>query len=266
MSRFHLFKSVMLSSVLVVVAFGTRPALADTGNGAPNGAHYNLNLLGKDTCPGDDLKNTNRHTIMVKLNFTDATPTTASTATLDKTNKIFLTQTPLSVTNFNDKFQVLDGNACDGDGALFMLPSNPFSCGATVGGTNSTDPACLVLDTDITFQEYLIFLRELGKPGGTGSLTSCRLDTTVTPNVTICSTESVLLSRSSGKSTFRNVTKELTTLCLNTNTANGSGCDVRVGIFDGSGFQYFWDFDNNGLRTVQLRFYPCPDAGAGCTI
>src|SRR5262245_24921707 len=119
MSKFLLFKSVVLSSVLVV-ALGTQPALADTGNGAPNGAHYNLNILGKDTCPGDDLKNTNRHTIMVKLHFTDATPTTTSTATLDKTNKIFLTQTPLDVTRFQDKFLVMDGNACDSDGALFM--------------------------------------------------------------------------------------------------------------------------------------------------
>src|SRR5215813_7456775 len=115
MNKFLLSKSVVLSLALILAALGTRLALADTGNGAPNGAHYNLNLLGKDTCPGDDLKNTNRHTIMVKLNFTDATPTTTSTAVLDKTNKIFLTQTPLDVTNFNDKFQVLDGHACDGD-------------------------------------------------------------------------------------------------------------------------------------------------------
>jgi len=267
MNAFHVIKNVVLLLGLVILALGTPAVLADTGNGAPNGAHYNLNILGKDNCPGDDLKNTNRHTIMVKLNFTDPTPTTTSTAALDKTNKIFLTQTPLNVTKFSDKFQVLDGNACDGDGALFMLPSNPFSCGLTIGGTNSTDPACLTVDTDITFQEYLIFIRELGKPGApNSSLTSCRLDTSVTPNETICSTEGVILSRTTGKSTFRDVTKELTTLCLNTNTANGNDCDVRVGIFDGTGFQYFWDFDNNGLRNVQLRFYPCPDAGNGCTV
>ena len=252
--------------VLAALVAGVTPGLAETGNGAPNGAHYNLNLLGKDTCPGDDLKGTNRHTIMVKLNFSDATPTTTSTATLDRTNKIFLTQTPLDVTKFNDKFAVIDGNACDGDGALFMLPSNPFSCGTCVGCTNTTDPVCTAVDADLTFQEYLVFIRELGKPGGTGSLTSCRLDTSVTPNETICSTESVLLSRTTGKSTFRDVTKELTTLCLNTDPLNAKVCDVRLGIFDGTGFQFFWDFDNNGLRNVQLRFYPCPDAGNGCTI
>src|SRR5215510_5937020 len=99
MSKFLLPKSVALSFALAIGAI-YQPALAQTGNGAPNGAHYNLNLLGKETCPGDDLKNTNRHTIMVKLNFTDATPTTTSTAVLDKTNKIFLTQTPLDVTRF----------------------------------------------------------------------------------------------------------------------------------------------------------------------
>ena len=41
---------------------------------------------------------------------------------------------------------------------------------------------------------------------------------------------------------------------------NGDGrCDTRVGIFDPRLQGYFWDFDNHGLRLVQLRFYPIPD-------
>jgi hypothetical protein len=34
---------------------------------------------------------------------------------------------------------------------------------------------------------------------------------------------------------------------------------TRYGIFDSAFYQYFWDFDYNGLRLVQLRFYPLPD-------
>ena len=31
---------------------------------------------------------------------------------------------------------------------------------------------------------------------------------------------------------------------------------VRIPIFDSTFYQYFWDYDNHGLRLVQLRFYP----------
>ncbi len=66
------------------------------GNNMPSGGHYNLNLLGKEQCPGDDLKGGNRHTIMVKLKFSDPNPNNTvgdnpgNIVDLDKTNKIFL--------------------------------------------------------------------------------------------------------------------------------------------------------------------------------
>jgi len=53
------------------------------------------------------------------------------------------------------------------------------------------------------------------------------------------------------------VTKQLTTVCLDT---DGDGaCNLRSGIFEEEAFSYFWDYDNNGLRLAQLRFYPIPD-------
>ena len=104
-----------------------------TGNGAQSGSHYNLNIIGHDNCPGDDLKGTNRHVIDVLLNGG---------------NKINLVE---------GDFAVLDGNACDSDGALFRLPANPFTC------ADPTDPTCV--NTDPTFQEYLVFVRALGAPG-----------------------------------------------------------------------------------------------------
>jgi hypothetical protein len=193
-----------------------------TGNGAQSGSHYNLNIIGHDNCPGDDLKGTNRHVIDVRLNGG---------------NKINLVE---------GDFAVLDGNACDGDGATFQLPANPFTCSVT-------DPECL--NTDPTFQEYLVFVRALGAPGGNATITTCETDLITLEDV--CSTENVVLVRSSGRSKFRNVTKELTTLCLDTNA--DLACDTRVGIFEDNLHSFFWDFDNNGLRLAQLRFYPLPD-------
>jgi hypothetical protein len=194
-----------------------------TGNGAQSGSHYNLNIIGHDQCPGDDLTGTNRHVIVVLLNGR---------------SKILLAQ---------GDFAVLDGNACDSNGATFQLPANPFTCPVT-------DPECL--NTDPTFQEYLVFARALGAPGGSATITTCATDP-VTLEV-VCSTgENVLLVRSTGRSRFRNVTRELTTLCLDTDL--DGVCDTRVPIF-GDGFQgFFWDYDNLGLRLAQLRFYPLAD-------
>ena len=31
---------------------------------------------------------------------------------------------------------------------------------------------------------------------------------------------------------------------------------TTINLFDPMLYQYFWDYDNNGLRLVQLRFYP----------
>lgn len=214
------------------------------GNGAQSGPHYNLNLLGKNDCSPSPMTGSNRHTIQVLLNFSDGNGGVLATD-LVRSNKIYLTE---------GEFQVLDGNACDSDGAKFQLPANPFTCPVT-------DPECL--NTDPTFQNYAVFVRALAKPGGKGLMTTCATGAgadgilNTADDEIVCSTESVVLVRDKGKSSFVNKTKELTTLCLDT---DGDGrCDDRVALFDKSLYGYLWDFDNNGLRLVQLRFYPIAD-------
>jgi hypothetical protein len=51
--------------------------------------------------------------IDILLNFNDGSQNGTSPADLDRRNKIFLVE---------GDFAVLDGNACDGDGATFQLP------------------------------------------------------------------------------------------------------------------------------------------------
>ncbi len=220
------------------------PASAQTGNGGPKGPHYELNIIGHTQCPGSDLTGTNRHVIDVLLNFNDGSQNGKPASTLDKTNKILLKEGP---------FQVLDGNACDSYGATFQLPGNPFTC-------PTDDPQCLT--TSPTFQSYTVWVRALGSPKNNPSarINTCATDPgpdltfDTADDVLVCSTESVVLVRNSGKSKFDNVTQDLTTLCLDT---NGDGaCDRRVGLFDTSLQGYLWDYDNNGLRLAQVRFYP----------
>lgn len=237
-------RNVSLIGVVTAILAMAAPAYAQTGNGAPSGSHYNLNILGKTTCSGDDLTGSNRHTIQVLLNFNDGSQTGQLFSTLDRTNKIFLKE---------GDFQVLDGNACDSNGALFQLPANPFTCPVD-------DPACL--NTDPTFQNYGVYVRALGKPGGSATITTCQLAAGVdgvlntADDEIICSEENVLLVRSTGPSKFTNRTKELTTIRAD---IDGDGKVDRVGIFSDALQTYFWDYDNNGLRLAQLRFYPIAD-------
>ena len=151
------------------------------GNGAPSGEHYNLNILGHTNCSGDDLKGTNRHNIQVLLKGGDSAVDLNGklASNIDKRNKIYLSET------FDGTFNVMDGNACDGDGALFALPA----------------PGA-----------YEIFARALGKPGGTATMTTCASDAGAdlilgtADDEIVCSTDNVLFLRTKGKQTFTNVT------------------------------------------------------------
>src|SRR5215472_11866559 len=103
-------KALLIAFGLVV---GTAAAFAQN-NGAPNGPHFNLNILGKEQCPTDPMTTGNGGVIFVLLNGGDvATNLTGKLeSNISKVNKIFLQESP------DNTFKVLDGNACDGNGAL----------------------------------------------------------------------------------------------------------------------------------------------------
>ena len=58
-------KRVVLTILTVAVA--ASPALAQTGNGAPSGPHYNLNIIGVEKGKNPPLTGSERHTIFVAL-------------------------------------------------------------------------------------------------------------------------------------------------------------------------------------------------------
>jgi hypothetical protein len=236
--------TVLAAALFAVVTAVPAMAQNGNGNGAPSGTHYSLNILGKTQCAGSDLTGSNRHTIQVLLNYDDGSQNGQLFTDLDRRNKIFLSEGP---------FKVLDGNACDSNGAQFQLPSNPYTCPVD-------DPDCL--NTDPTFQNYLVYVRALGKPGGSATMTTCGVGAGEddilgnSDDEIICSEENVLLVRSKGQSKFTNKTKELTTIRAD---IDGDGDTERVGIFADDLYSYFWDYDNQGLRLAQLRFYPVAD-------
>jgi hypothetical protein len=131
-----------------------------------------------------------------------------------------------------DTFDVLDANGTDNDGAAFQLP-NP-------------DP-----DNDGT-TEYSVWARALGKPGGEAQMTTCAYDEY---GVEWCSVAVLELTRTKGKSKFENVSKELLYIYVD---LDEDGNLERYPLFDEALQDYFWDYDNSGLKLVQLRFYEVP--------
>jgi hypothetical protein len=129
-------------------------------------------------------------------------------------------------------FQVLDANGTDGR-AEFQLPNpDPENDGVT---------------------EYSVFARALGKPGGSSTTTTCATD--LATGEEYCSIYSVVLVRTKGKSSFSNVSRELLYVYAD---IDGDGSVERLPLFDEALDEYFWSYDNRGLRLAQLRFYEVP--------
>lgn len=199
MKRFTILAITMLVALSMVA-----PAFA--GNGAPNGAHYNLNIIGVSQDKTAPMDGNNGGRIFVPL--------------YGKTS-IGLKE--------GDSYQVLDANGTDKDGAAFQLPNpDPDNDGVT---------------------EYSVWARALGKPGGSSKTTTCAYDVDGT---LWCSVYSMVLVRSKGKSSFTDVSKELLYVYAD---LNGDGTAERYPLFDSAMQDYFWSYDNNGLKLAQLRFY-----------
>lgn len=193
--------------------FGTS-ANTSTGNGAPSGSHYNLNIIGVSKEKSADMTGGDGHRIFVSLGGNKPADPVRT--------KILLSQSTDGI------FQVLDANGTDGS-ASFKLPAP---------GT------------------YSIWARPLGKPGGESKVTTCAIDPITLEEV--CSTSNEVFIRNSGKSSFRDVTTTLTTIDLDsslTDVITACGAST-VSLFDPCLEGYFWAYDNNGLKVLQLRFYP----------
>lgn len=211
-------KLIAISVLLATTAvFATVPAMAGNGNQAPSGAHFNLNIIGVKDAKSTDFSGGDGHRIFV--------PLTGSA-------KINLTE---------GDFAVLDANGTDGN-AAFQLP-NP-------------DP------TNSGTSQYSVYARALGKPGGKANMTTgayqwIDLDGDgVVDDGELFLQMSVItlpLERSNGKQVFENVTKYLLYIYVD---LDGDGTAERYNLFNDALQDYFWQYDNSGLKLVQLRFYP----------
>ncbi len=200
-----------LAAALGAVMCRTAVVAAQTGNGAPSGPHYNLNIIGVSHDKSPNMAGGSGNVIFVDLGTRNSSVST----------KILLSQSADGV------FDVVDKNGTDGE-AAFSLPAP--------GG-------------------YTIWARALGKPGGQSTITTCASDPSLTgPDAgIICSTQNEVFVRGTGKSSFKNVTTALTRITFS--ALVGTCTSLTVSLFDPCLEGFLWQYDNNGLKLLQVRFY-----------
>jgi hypothetical protein len=234
-------RKVLIGLAVLSTLCAAMPSWAGGGNGAPSGAHYNLNIIGVDNPKTSPMTSSDRHTIFVGLGTKKSDPNATNVIT-----NIWLTP---------GDFQVCDGNGfdpaydCSGkqigrgtNGAVFQLPCN------------TAVPTDFTCDSSKASASYSVWGRALGQPGGSATITTCGYDDTGT---LVCSSENTLnvFSRGNGKQVFQDVTSQLTTLQDVCFDVGGTTMCGSVSLFNGVLQDYFWQYDNNGLRLAQIRLY-----------
>lgn len=147
-------------------------------------------------------------------------------------------------------------------GAVFELPCNNYL-------TSDGVDVVVGCDADLPQASYEVYARALGKPGGSSTMTTCATvynEDTGNDDL-MCSTENVVSTRTRGKSTATEVTDELTSIVVDLCTEwavadDGTLTDdciawetTRIALFSGDTQDWFWNYSNNDMRLLQLRFY-----------
>jgi hypothetical protein len=210
--------SITLAAALVVLLAPTWVVgdQTETGNGCPSGAHYNLNLIGMDKLKNVDPDSITSQGHRIFVQLGNKDNTA--------TTKIMLEQ--------GLDFAVLDYDGTDGR-AKFQLPNpDPDGDGVT---------------------QYSVYLRVLGQPGGKIKMATAATD----PDYgEIVSDMAVVSVREKGQQKFANVSDSLLYIyAWIFDDDSGTWVYQRIPLFSDLLQDYLWQFDNNGARLVQLRFY-----------
>jgi hypothetical protein len=248
---------VLVVAVTVAFAFGT--AFAGVGNelNGFHGKHFNLNIIGvpKDkTVP--DMTGSNRHTIFVPLNNTADDDEDGEVDRKVKIKYVINEENP-------DKFQVLDGNATDDNEAIIAVPYE-YCDDLEAGCTELTSFAVFAVglgkpgpDTVALVTAECEYILEVVDPDGTEGLT-CE-DTLLMGSFEI--------RRKKGPPKPVDITDIFrATGCLDLDAVGEEGYGIcspgdlafrNMWIFNIPYlFSYMWDYENNNLKLMQVRFYP----------
>jgi hypothetical protein len=250
-------KRIIITSLIIAMVVGLGTAFANPEGVCPDGQLIGkLNLIGvkSDKDKNDNMENKAAGNVIFVGLGAEGEPDTTEISLIQGTD-----------------FAVLDKNGTDGE-ASFQLP--PTGLDPYIVGQKGTAN---------TMSEYSVFIRALGTPGGKATMQTCAevaaalapwINTKTgkaltAPGVgeTVCSLEVItntMLVRNSSKPKFINVTAELLTILFQVTLEGGEVIYVRVPLFSSLLENYYWKYDNEGLKNCEIRFYDCKtDVSAG---
>jgi hypothetical protein len=226
--------------------------MAQNANPCPGDKAYQVNIIGVPHDKTADMTGNSGHRIFVPLN---------SGEDVDRRVRIYMTGDTDGDTaglQCGNSFQVLDANATDDDEATLLVPCEPIEVG----------------DPGICFDVYAT---GLGKPfGGANVDVVCEFDETCIDCDIVegtCEMGNIDFDIWRGKG--KPVTEDITGVfrangCIDADTTDGLLCgddplDIifrNVWIFNVEELlYYYWDYDNNGLKLMQVRFCDSENCG-----
>jgi len=231
-------KKVILLTLLVltlVASLSVGVAFAGNNGDGPkpgkdfNGPHFNLNILGKVNIGEGDMNNPDRHTIFIPLVtdwYTDPCDTTGPNANNGDVPGVVSALPEKGIRlkigpSPDDSFYVIDGNAVYDKYAEIQMP-------AAQNG-------------------YDVYVSGKGKPGGCLDVDAYLVDVGGT-TTTMYFIGHVDVDRKTGQPKWQNAN-----FLLYDSGGNAYFADPLD--------NYFWQLYNNGLRLMQIRFYPTPTNG-----
>ncbi len=227
----------MLAAAAVVGAFMATPANAQVGKGL-SGPHWNLNIIGVPKDKSSPMNQGGGHRIFVPLDSGE-----------DVGRKVKIYYEPNK--DNPDKFNVSDGNATDDNQATIQVPYE--YCDDEIKG-------CAEL---LSFDVYAV---GLGRPGGRADISPeyCYGDLVAGECEDTVLLGSFTIKRTNGgknKPKRENITNYFrVTRCPDRDESGFCDGDdpqfENVWIFNIPDLEkYYWDYDNNGLKLLHIRFY-----------
>lgn len=228
-------KKVLIITMVLTVALSAVIGVAQAGIGSDipdNGKHYNLQIIGVPKGKTADMEGSNGHTIFVPLD---------ADGNMEPC-KIEMVRNP----DDPNQFRVFDRNACDEDGALIYVPWEDYST-----------------------LSYNVYAIALGKPMEEGVFCKVKgnlyFDATTTGELDMGEFE---LRRDRGKPSPQDISDIFRATGWIDVESEEEGCGIagvkdpcditftNVWVFNiPTMLEYYWDYDANGLRHMQVRFY-----------
>src|SRR3989344_1323331 len=226
-TKTHIATTILAIAAVAAMILAYMPISASAGNGAPNGAHYTLNIIGVPKNKTADMTGNNGRRIFV--------PDSGKA-------KILLTE---------GDFQVLDANGTDANGASFQLP-NPDPDG---DGTTSYSVFVRALGKPGGWA-----LMQSCYEDATGTWCAADFDVGVSQIEIKRDTGKSTFTNVSRDLLYVDYCAEW---AAGTDGVLGTSDDVctnvnQIALFSNTTLAYSWEYDNYGLKLAQLRFYEVP--------